>query len=542
MKKIIILVVLLCLFIIIFFGYKKYYDARIDILIDDVKSNYSDLISDNSIYVISLSDGQSMIKEFFNKDINIVRNEAFGYLKKNHEVKYIKLDIGYNIAKGDLSYYIKNSLVDRFNKNLIINDSITLLNSEINYNNLLDYKKKSVNEKKMIEYILKRDDVNIKEIIKIETFDSASSFLDSDSKIYHLDSKEKNFHIRKEELGVDYIQLVLEESKDFLINMIDENGKFIYGYDITLDKELGEYNILRHSLAIWALLKNYELTDYEKGKVDKSIEYLISKMVYYGECAFVVEECPGFSEIKLGANGVALTALCEYMKKYKTDKYIELAKQIGNGIIYCQNENGSFIHVLNLETFDKKADYRTILYDGEAVLGLCSLYSLVNDNKYYESATLSVEYFIDNNYYVHNDHWISYAFNAYTKLNKDEKYLSFALKNVWNNYEDLKYENSTHHASFEQLFECYDTYCMIKENDIELDIMKDFPIEKLKILIDYRKELEYGAIMLPESFIYTKNPARYCNIFYLRNNLTVQIDDLAHYINAFSKLNSYMEK
>ena len=517
-------------------------NSRINRVVEDIKNTYNDVLSNSCFYVLTLSNGHEMPHVAYSEDIGLFKRAWLQYSDIDINNCYIKIDVAYNkkeIQKENFKDYIISGMDNRLCKNILINEKFVLLNSEINFNNLVNFRNKELNDKAVSSYIKRRDDVDIGNITKIEFFDSYSSFMDNDSKIYHLSSKDKNFHIREEALNTDEIQLALNSSKNMLFKMLKENGEFVYGYNIIDNTEYKDYNILRHSLAIWSLVRNFELDELEKAKVEKAIEYLISTIVYKDDCAFVVEEVANYSKIKLGANGVALTALCEYMNKYDSKKYIEIATKIGNGIIYCQNEDGSFNHLFNPKTFDIDTKFYTILYDGEATLGLCKLYSLTNEEKYYNSAKKAMDYFIKNDFTNYNDHWMSYASNEFTKIDNDEKYIEFAIKNVADNIDKLKYQNSTHHASFEQLFECYELYKRALANGIHLEIMDSFSLKELEELIQYRTELEYGAIMLPESAIYTKEPSKYMNIFYLRNDLSVKIDDIAHYINAFTKLESF---
>lgn len=537
MKKIalIFLLIIIAILFVIFMPQKSS-ESRLMRVVKDLNNTYKDLKQYASIYVLTLSNGQDMPHVVWTDDLDSFDEIIKEYKDINTEDCYIKIDIGFNkkeVTKEELKLYIISGMDNRFVKNILINDKYVLLNSDINYNGLLDFKDKSIKEEMVSSYIYKRDNIKIDAIEKIEIFDTCSSFMDQGSNIYHLYHSNKSFHIRKEKLTSDDILLALNTSKNMLFNMLLDDGKFVYGYDIINNTEYKDYNILRHGLAIWSLLKNYKLDENEKSKVEKAIDYLISQIVFNEDCAFVVEESAKGSEIKLGANGVALTAFCEYMNKYDSDKYKDIAIKIGTGILYCQNDDGSFNHIINPETFEVDSTFRTVLYDGEATLGLCKLYELTKDERYYNSAKLSMDYFIQNDYNSYNDHWMSYAANAFSQIDDDVKYIDFGIRNVAVNIDKLKYDNSTHHASYEQLFECYDLYKRALKNDIHLEIMDSFSIEDLEELIDYRTSLEWGSIMLPESAIYTKEPSKYMNIFYLRNDLSVRIDDLAHYINAF---------
>ncbi len=472
-------------------------------------------------------------------DYTSIPKEAYDILDNdNNTITHMKADYCYNkkaVTAEELKEIIKQTKKNLFNKGMLINHEFALLNSEIKYNGLIDYTNCELKIDSLIDYIVNRDDRTIDKITSIELFDSQSFFSDGNSDDFAFINKRINFDIR-EEVTDDDIRKTINASKEALLNMIKDDGSFIYGYNIVKDKERGDYNILRHNLALWSLIKNFELSNEEKAKIEQAINYSLKSSKKDHDRLFIIEEYPDYYEIKLGALGMTATMLCEYSEKIDSKRYLEQATEIGNAIIFCQKEDGSFNHILSVVDFNVKQENRTILYDGEATLGLLKLYQLTKDDKYLISAKKALDFFISNNYTEQNDHWISYCFNEYSKIEMNEKYIKFGLDNVFNNLEKLDYKDSAHHASFEQLLQCYELYNRVLNNEEFSYILKEYNIDKLLTVIKNRRELEVGAIMFPEAAMYTKNPQRYMYLFYLKNELETKIDDLGHYINAFNML------
>ena len=500
--------------------------------------------STDSFYIYSILNENNELSVIYSleKDFSLVQQEVNNLVDEaNDAITQIKIDCCYNkkaVTKSELENIIKQTKTNQFNKGIIVNQEFAILNSEVKYNGLVDYINDELNYDLIIDYILTRDGKNVDKITSIELFDSQSAFMDENDNKYEFGNKRLNFDTR-EEVSYDDIKEAINTSKNALLKMIKDNGKFIYGYDIIQDKERGDYNILRHNLALWSLIKNFDLSNEEIIKVENAISYALRSSKESNDKLFIIEEYPDYSEIKLGALGLATATLCEYSEKINSTKYLEQAKEIGNAIIFCQKEDGSFNHILSEEDFSVVQENRTILYDGEATLGLLKLYQLTNDEKYLLSAKKALNYFITNNYIEENDHWISYCFNEYSKISLEEKYIRFGLDNVFKNLDKLDYKNSTHHASFEQLLQCYELYNRVLDNEDYAYILDDYNIDKLMTVVKNRRELEVGAIMFPEAAMYTKNPQRYMYLFYLKNELETKIDDLGHYINAFKMLLQY---
>ncbi|MEJ7511946.1 poly(glycerol-phosphate) alpha-glucosyltransferase, partial [Staphylococcus lugdunensis] len=73
---------------------------------------------------------------------------------------------------------------------------------------------------------------------------------------------------------------MIESSAHFLENMMEDSGKFNYGYFPHFDKEIGFYNILRHSSSTYALIEGLNYLGEPLNSTEKAINYVIENHIY----------------------------------------------------------------------------------------------------------------------------------------------------------------------------------------------------------------------------------------------------------------------
>lgn len=139
------------------------------------------------------------------------------------------------------------------------------------------------------------------------------------------------------------------------------------------------------------------------------MDYLLSYIVYHDDMAFIydAENC----EIKLGASGLGLIALVNYIEISGRQDLLNLCQKLADGIVYCLDDDWTFNHAydLDLNLLDKT---RTVYYDGEATYGLCRLYELTGDERYLDIVENVIKNnFVTNHYETIGDHWVAYTLN-----------------------------------------------------------------------------------------------------------------------------------
>lgn len=484
-----------------------------------------------------------------------VKEDVKKYIhKKQYDLKLLKVDVVTDIQNVTLDEFEKSLKeiphIYAYRRGIIIEDSqgkdIYLLESELNANSIIDYTNYKLDINRLNNYLYYCGKNQIKKIpTELRTFSTISYFCDDKNNLYDIDSE---LGFRKQELNKNEIDKILDTSMNYLFNMIGDNGKFIYGYYPLADEEIESYNILRHAGSTWSLILEADSME-ERQKIEFALDYIVSTIKYLDdETGFVQEIVEG--EIKLGGNALSIIALCEYTEKYNDTRYVDVLNKLGNGMLDMQKKDGSYIHVLNMEDFSLKNEYRTVFYDGEATFALSKLYSVTKDKKYLDAAEKTVKFFIDNDYTQYNDHWISYAVNEITKYIDNVEYYEFGLKNVANNIDKISTRKLTTHTEFEMILQCFELYERIQEREIKFEYLNEFPIEKLLKTIKERAEFQLRSYMYPEVAMYLVNPIKYSNIFYIRADYyRIRMDDIQHsalgyhfYNKYFNKINEYLNE
>src|SRR5699024_9599485 len=132
---------------------------------------------------------------------------------------------------------------------------------------------------------------------------------------------------------------------------------FNYGYFSAFGKRIANYNILRHSSSLYAMIEGYEVIKEPNilTAVERGINYLIETAIVYkkDDVAFVVEHA-NKGEIKLGSNATAILAMTKYMAVTGEKKYLKVAQDLARGIIDMKLPDSSFIHVLQYPDYNIK--------------------------------------------------------------------------------------------------------------------------------------------------------------------------------------------
>lgn len=410
--------------------------------------------------------------------------------------------------------------------------------AEINGNRLLDYKDKLFDLRTFNKYTMTRDDdVILKTPSMILIFDCDGFFCDDRDQVYTLYGDGNNCGRRiMDGITAKVVKSVVSSGARFLISQLHPDGSFNYGYYPIYHKLIPGYNILRHASTIWSLVCASEIvTDKNLQKSALSaIRYMICQIAHLdGGIAYLIEETAG--EIKLGGNAVAIITLSQYMKVFGSDEYIPLCEELGRGILKMMKDDGSFVHVLDANTLALKEVYRTVYYDGEAAFALARLAGMTEQKGVWlEAARRAVDHFIDGGYEQYRDHWVAYAVNELTMYEPERRYYEFAMRNLWNNLEQIRNQITTYHTYLEMLMAGYETYRRITEDEVQIDYPESFDIVKVAEAIFHRAEYMLNGYGYPEYVMYLKKPYFFQGTFFVRHDgYRVRIDDVQHFCGAY---------
>ena len=409
-----------------------------------------------------------------------------------------------------------------------------LLEGELNGRRIYDYKKDDISFSRLNEWMDEKGKEPLQDLPgEMTEFKCWSWFCGEDDLVYALyhDGADTGRRLVSE-LDADCAQGVIDTASSYLADQVKEDGHFIYGYYPQYDEEIDNYNILRHSGTIWALICRYRMFPDEglREKIERTIDYMLSQIRYADSGAGYLHEAKSF-EYKLGGNGIAVVAMTEYMDVFQDDRYREACISLGEGILEQQDpEDGSYWHILNND-LSRGEDFRTVYYDGECTFALTRLYSLTGDRKWLDAACKAIDHFIAEDYTMYRDHWVAYSLNEVTKYVDKKEYYDFALANAVNNYGRIMGRERTYPTNLELLISCFETWQRMVDKGMDTG---DFKVEDLLYVIAARADRQLSGYFYPELAMYMQNPQRIQGSFMMRDSrFRVRIDDVQHNIGGF---------
>lgn len=406
-----------------------------------------------------------------------------------------------------------------------------LLEAELNGAKIFDYDNGGIDLKYLNSYLSGAGRPSLGELPESYlVFQCLGWFCNENGAVYELSSEGLDYGRRSVTADGDYVLGLIMNASGFLEAQIKGDGSFVYGVYPRFDNNIDNYNIVRHAGTIWSLICRYRLAPDEAlaEKIDRTISFMLDNVLYDAEGrAYLYEEKS--DEIKLGGCGLAVVSLTEYMDVFGNEKYADVCRALGEGILTMLDQStGEYYHVLNRD-LTRKEEFRTIYYDGEATFALCRLYSLTGDPVWLAAAQSAVEHFIAKDYTQYKDHWVAYSMNEITKhITDKEEYYAFALANAQKNLQTIRDRDTTYHTYLELLMATFEGYNRMLEKGIRVD---DFDLRAFLNTISARVDRQLNGYFYPEYAMYMKNPQRILDTFMVRHDgYRVRIDDVQHNI------------
>jgi len=533
-----------------------------------VSENMELFFSNKPKYVVflSFSDGNSRayVTKGIGNSVEVSWKNAADIMKKKikeTEINpiWVKADIVRKIKAypyQEFIRYISEIKINYFREGISLDNmfNISFLEQEVNSNVFIydvkdSYQKKKHLVWKNINYYLKRNTGNKYQfdensIAYIYTFTTLGFFHDG-MKCYPLCSEGHEAGRRSiEKVDEALLRDIISNASNFLSNQIDETGKFCYGYFPCFDKIVPHYNILRHASTTYSMLEAYEFNKDPKLKdsIKRALEYLMNEGIELfkdddeNNIAFVIERLEkGDAEIKLGANAAAILAFAKYTRVFHDEKYVPIMQNLAEGIRFCQDDqDGSFVHILNVPDLSVKEKYRIIYYDGEAAFALMRLYDIDKNERWINTVEKAFEHFIKNDYWKHSDHWLSYCSYELMKYKPEQRYIAFNLQNASGILDFCLTRETTYPTLLELLMA---TYCMIdklKRENVFLETLESFDYSKFIDAIEHRVKHQLNGLYFPEVAMYFKAPGKILWSFFIRHHsFRARIDDNEHNISGY---------
>ena len=517
---------------------------------DEISGDIEEGLPDNVVF-LSVCSGEERAKVFTGTGVDrkaawlSAYNQAKSFIEnENYNAIWLKADLMSEAKTYDtveFSTELHHYRPEFFRYGIAFDKSFetAILEAELNGAKILDYENECVDESYLNTYLKKAGRSPLSSLPdSYVVFKCVGWMCDENDEVYDLISDIDDYGRRKvDTVDKEYAAELVKNASGFLIDQVKDDGSFVYGYYPRFDKNIDNYNIVRHASTLWSLVCQYRMTGNEElvPVIDRAIDYMVENAIVErnDEISYLYEEKS--DEIKLGGCGVAVVALTEYMDAFGSDKYKDLAIKLGNGILTMLDQNsGEYYHVLDGE-FIKKEQFRTVYYDGEATFALCRLYSLTSDEKWLDAAKSAVEHFISADYVQYKDHWVAYSMNEITKYVDDERYYTFALRNAQENLDTIYNRDTTYHTYFELLMSTFEIYDRMIERGIHVDYLDTgFDLEYFLRTIYKRADHMLCGYFYPEYAMYMANPNSILDTFMVRHDgYRVRIDDVQHNVGGY---------
>lgn len=455
---------------------------------------------------------------------------------------WIKADVVDHVEKvtvAELNKKLKASREGYFRQGIAFDEEFenALLEAELNASGAVDYDANEVSLPDANIYLANADRPGMSVMAdEVLLFTTKGYFCDEADEVFAL-SKEGSSYGRRTVEAVDKqtATALLATASDYLVDVLRDDGQFLYGYLPASNRRLTSYNILRHCGTIWSLCQQKQLADDDTLKlpIDQALEYLKTQIRIQDNAAFVVQEDAG--EIRLGGNGLAILALTEYAQAFDTKEYDELITQLADGILrMLDTATGQYTHVLNADDYSVKEQNRTVFYDGEATFALVRAYAHTKTDRFLDGAKVAADRMVEQTYEQYGDHWVAYAMNELTKYLPEERYFLLALKNAQENLDKIAARTTTSPTGLELLMATFEMVERIETEQINISGMTGFDTKGLVEAIGTRTQVMLDGYFYPELAMYMEHPQRVVGTFFVRQDrFRIRIDDVQHNIGGY---------
>lgn len=331
---------------------------------------------------------------------------------------------------------------------------------------------------------------------------------------------------------------VVASAGEYLLNHLDaRSGEFQYLLYPQSLAESGDYNVVRHAGALYAMTQAADLTgdsDY-KARVAAGVAYLESLTRRDGTGAVVMDDETKTSA-SLGTAGITLLLLENYERAFGSDEHRDLLTAVADAVVARQALDGHVPHVLDAN-LEPETDFRTVFYDGEACFGLFRAHAATGDERYLDAALRLADYMVANEYWRHRDHWLAYSMREATRVRPERvEYYDLALRNFSENETELSRAAAHAPTRLELLTATLDVYERAVENGVP--VPDGFDAATLRRATRDQAVAQLDCYLFPERAMYSAACDEITGAFYDNSTAAweIRVDTVQHHLSGYYNL------
>lgn len=212
------------------------------------------------------------------------------------------------------------------------------------------------------------------------------------------------------------VERAIELATGYLERACGPDGKFAYKVEIGSGRVSGEYDIIRHEGAMYALaMANHAKPD------SKAVDAMVRAARFLRQNYMGRGRRPGQLVVwsrpltesserqyaELGGAGLGLVALAAVREVDPKSVSLDDLQELGRFVLFLQREDGSFVHEYRAEG-GPVPHWESLYYPGEAALGLIALYEADHSSQWLIAAAKALSYLAKSRVgfsTVPADHW-----------------------------------------------------------------------------------------------------------------------------------------
>jgi hypothetical protein len=226
----------------------------------------------------------------------------------------------------------------------------------------------------------------------------------------------------------------------YLVDHLAPNGRYLYEHDLVTgqktDPRSASYSMPRHAGTTYFLAQLYRITkqDWLREPIERAFAHL-AQLLEAGHCgAGMPFDCVldrNESVAQLGSTALTVVALAEYQRATGDARYLPLATQLTEFILYMQRPDGSFRHLYDPTKHQADDHAELFYYSGEAGLALARMYAITGDTRYTRAAERGLDWLVDwydfflGGFFYGEEHWTCIAAEAIWPSVTNPKYQQF---------------------------------------------------------------------------------------------------------------------